>query len=250
MNLDDLIARCTEAPDERWDICAELYSALDSHTAEPVDLAPFASSFASFWRDVDEQVRPFQQDEGHSWRWAEDYQDPRNEALLLLDILGYVPGPEVIAELQRALTLSDQRLLMFAALSLLRQGTVLPQGTIAAIAACDETRNLFSQFLEQLGKGDLFPPEYAHPEPRARSEMVSWLTSPAESECAPDEIDLMDVFEGDLYVYRFRMSAAHIPGNKGWVAGIAGRITYSDFEPADSTTAEEHAWRMLLKASR
>ena len=60
MNLDDLISRCTNSPDERWDICAELYNALDAGSTEPIDLAPYSPSFALFWRDVDEQVRPFQ----------------------------------------------------------------------------------------------------------------------------------------------------------------------------------------------
>ena len=121
MDLDDLISRFTASPDERWDICAQLYNALDSGGTEPIDLAPFAPSFAAFWRDIDDQLRPFQRPEGHSWRWQEDYQDPRNEAVLLLDILGYVPGAEVVAELRNALTLHDQRLVMFAAMSLLRQ---------------------------------------------------------------------------------------------------------------------------------
>ena len=46
MDLDDLISRFTASPDERWDICAQLYNALDSGGTEPIDLAPFAPSFA------------------------------------------------------------------------------------------------------------------------------------------------------------------------------------------------------------
>ena len=121
MDLDDLISRCTASPDDRWDICAELYNALEAGGQESIDLAPYALAFASFWRDVDEHVRPFQEESGHSWRWQDDYQDPRNEAGLLLDILGYVPGDVVVAELHHALTLSDPHLVMFAAVALLRQ---------------------------------------------------------------------------------------------------------------------------------
>ena len=36
MNLDDLISRCTNSPDERWDICAELYNALNTGGTEPI----------------------------------------------------------------------------------------------------------------------------------------------------------------------------------------------------------------------
>lgn len=245
MNLDDLISRCTNSPDERWDICAELYNALDAGSTEPIDLAPYSPSFALFWRDVDQQVRPFQRQHGHSWRWHEDYQDPRNEAGLLLDILGYVPGPEVAAELRKALTLADQRLVMFAALSLLRQGHVLSPETLEGIAACDETRNSFQQALVELQYGYLFPPDYADPESVRRSTLVSWLTHPNEWECAPDEIALMGVVDEDLYVYQFRTHEGHWTSRDGWVAGIAGRATFSDYTAADSASAEEHARRML-----
>lgn len=245
MNLDDLIARCAAAPDERWDICAELYNALDSGGAEPIDLAPYAPSFASFWRDVDEQVRPFQREAGHSWRWQDEYQDPRNEAGLLLDILGYVPGEEVIAELQKALTLSDCRLVMFAALSLLRQRQLLAPETIERIAECDETRGLFKQLLEELEFGFLFPPNYKDPESAARSAMVTWLTHPNEWECAPDEMDLIGIVDNDIFVYEFSTNHGHWSAEQGRVAGISGRETFSDFQASDSATAEEHARRML-----
>ena len=245
MNLDDLISRCTNSPDERWDICAELYNALDTGSTEPIDLAPYSPSFALFWRDVDDQVRPFQRDSGHSWRWLEEYQDPRNEAGLLLDILGYVPGPEVAEELRKALTLTDQRLVMFAALSLLRQGHALSPETIEGIAACDETRNMFQQLLTELRYGYLFPPQYSTPEALARSMLVSWLTHPNEWECAPDEIKLMGVIDDDVFVYQFRTDEGHWSSRDGWVAGIGGRATFSDFQAADSSNPEEHARRML-----
>jgi len=242
MDLDDLISRFTASPDERWDICAQLYNALESGGAEPIDLTSFAPSFASFWRDINDQVRPFQRPRGHSWRWREEYQDPRNEAILLLDILGYVPGEEVVAELRKALTLEDQRLVMFAAMSLLRQDQALSPETISGIAACDETRNLFRGLLAEVGYGYLFPPDYADPECVARSAMVEWLTNPTEWECAPDEIELMSIIGNDVFVYRFR-----VEGSRPWAAGISGRVVFSDFQPAASATAEEHAVRMLLR---
>lgn len=246
MNLDDMISRCANSPDERWDICAELYNALDTGGAGPIDLAPYSPSFALFWRDVDEQVRPFQRTAGHSWRWQEEYQDPRNEAGLLLDILGYVPGPEVAGELRRALSLADQKLVMYAALSLLRQGHALSPETLEGIAACDETRNPFRESLNDLHYGFLFPPEHDGPEPANRSSLVSWLTHPNEWECAPDEIELMDVVDKDVYVYRFRADGR--TRRDGWMAGIAGRATFSDFRDAASADAAGHARRMLVQA--
>jgi hypothetical protein len=250
MNLDDLITRFSAAPDERWDICAELYHALDAGGAGPIDLAPYASSFASFWRDVEEQVHPFQRESGHSWRWQDEYQDPRNEAALLLDILGYVPGTEVTDELQAALSLSDCRLAMFAAVSLLRQGHVLPPDPVERIAACDETRSAFRELLDEVGYGFLFPSAYQSPESAARCAMVTWLTSPEGWECAPDTMNLIDIVEDDIFVFEFCTDEGHWSASEGMVAGIAGRETFSDFKPANSATPKEHAWRMLGRADR
>ena len=246
MDLDDLISRFTASPDERWDICAQLYNALDSGGTEPIDLAPFAPSFASFWRDIDDQLRPFQRRNGHSWRWQEDYQDPRNEAVLLLDILGYVPGPEVVAELKNALTLDDQRLVMFAAMSLLRQRQPLSPETVSSIAACDETRNMFRSLLAEVDYAYLFPPEYADSESLARSSMVEWLTNPTEWECAPDDIEPVTRINPDQFLYRFRVLGSTC-GAGEWIVGLGGRLTYSDLQPFASASAEEHAVRMLSR---
>ena len=98
---------------------------------------------------------------------------------------GYVPGPEVAEELRNGLTLTDQRLAMFAALSLLRQGHAISPETIDGIAACDETRNMFQQLLGELKYGYLFPPQYATPEALARSTLVSWLTHPNSGNALP-----------------------------------------------------------------
>jgi RNase P/RNase MRP subunit p29 len=72
--------------------------------------------------------------------------------------------------------------------------------------------------------------------------MVEWLTNPTEWECAPDEIELMDIIGNNVFVYRFRIEAS-----RPWTVGISGRVVFSDFRPADSATAEEHAARMLLR---
>jgi len=250
MNLDDLISRCSLSPDERWDICAELYNVLEAGGSDPIDLAPYAGSFASFWRDVDEQVRPFQRRRGNSWRWHDEYQDPRNEAALLLDMLGYVPGKEVVAELTRALTLADPKLQMLAAISLLRQGQVISPGIIESIAECDETRRAFRDLLQEIGFGYLFPSEYLAQEPDARAAMVEWLVHPNQWECAPDEIELLGIVDRDVWVYGFRTDEGHWSSRNGRVAGISGRVVASDFKPVDSASPAEHAQRMLSISQR
>jgi hypothetical protein len=246
VNLDQLVQRCSVSPDERWDVCSELYSALLSSGAEAVDLAPYAASFASFWRDVDEHVRPFQRKSGNSWRWEEDYQDPRNEASLLLDILGYVPGDEIRSELHRALTLSDPSLVMVAALSLLRQSETVNPAALDFVAGSDETRNQWQRSLGEAGYGYLFSPEFADAESRARGCLVEWLIHPTEWECAPDDVERMAAV-GEIYVFQFRTRLGyHWSSAHGWVAGIGGAdFGFSDYRPSALANPEEHARRML-----
>jgi hypothetical protein len=165
---------------------------------------------------------------------------------LLLDILGYVPGPDVVAELNNALTLDDQRLGMFAAMSLLRQRQPLSPETVSSIAACDETRNVFRSLLAEVDYGYLFPPEYADSESLARSSMVEWLTNPTEWECAPDDIELVASIDNNQFLYRFRVLGSRC-GAGEWIVGLAGRLTYSDLQPFASASSEEHAVRMLRR---
>jgi hypothetical protein len=246
LNLSDSIHRGSASPDERWDVCSELYTALHSGELSYVDLVPYAESLAMFCRDVDEQVRPFQKPEGNSWRWAEDYQDPRNEASLLLDILAYAPGDAVWTELYRALTLSDPLLVMAAALALLRHRKPVDPEAIAFVAASDETRSRWEESLKRMDLGYLFPEEFADPESRARGRLVEWLIHPTEWECAPDDVELISEV-GDVYVYQFHTRPGyHWSSEEGWLAGIGTvEAGFSDFQPAVLFDADEHARRML-----
>jgi hypothetical protein len=246
VNLDDLIHRAIASPDERWDVCSELYSALLSGAVKPAALAPYADSFAQFWRDIDELVRPFQKASGNSWRWEEDYQDPRNEATLVLEILAHVSGESVVSELRKAITLSDALLVMMAALALLRQGQAVDPDALDFVAACDETRLRWEHSLAELDLSYLFPAEYTDAESRSRGRLVEWLVHPTEWECAPDDVELLDIVDG-FHVFQFHTwPGGHPSSEHGWVAGIASEdAAFSDYEPAVLTSADEHARRMI-----
>ena len=245
MNLHELMLRCSASPDQRWDICSEIYNALLSGNVQPADLAPYSGTFASFWRDIDEQVRPFQKSFGNSWRSEEDYQDPRNEAVLLLEMFGYVPGEPVVQEMRNALSLSDPLLVMTSALSLLRQRETVAPEALECVAASDETRSRWERSLAELGFAYLFPLEFSDAESRARGRLVEWLIHPTEWECPPDEIELMDRVD-ELYVFQFRTRPGyHWSSNYGWVAGIAADdLAFSDYQPSAMADPQEHARRM------
>ena len=92
---------------------------------------------------------------------------------------------------------------------------------------------MFQQALGRVAIWVSVSAEYADPEPVGRSTLVSWLTHPNEWECAPDEIELMGVVDEDVYVYQFRTNEGHWTSRDGWVAGIAGRATFSDYTAAN-----------------
>jgi hypothetical protein len=209
-------------------------------------LEPYAETFASFWRDVDEQLRPFQNRSGNSWRWAEEYQDPRNEAILLLDILAYVSGEAVSVELRKATTLRDPLLVMAASITLLRRAEAVDPDSLYFVASCDETRNRWKLALQELDLLYLFPSEFGDEESQARGRLVEWLIHPTEWECAPDDIELLDIV-GDVYLFQFRTRLGyHWSSDQGWVAGIANsQYAFSDFQPAALVATEEHVRRML-----
>jgi hypothetical protein len=193
--------------------------------------------------------------------WEEDYQTAREEAALLLDLLGFVDTPSSRNELAAALEHQDPRLASFAALSLLRLGEPVDQACAHRIAASHEMRRWLYSGLEELGRLDLFPQEYLNQEALAYSDMVNWLCFPTELAREPDEIELMKTFveQGEPsqgvvehYLFRFRTHPPHWSAKEGWLAGIAGPFypaegpspsangTFSAFQQWDSKTPEEH----------
>ena len=132
---------------------------------------------------------------------------------------------------------------------------------IARFAAQPRTRNVLLETLQEAGRADLFPGEYATPERMAESDLVFWLCHPNELQAAPDEIEYMGKHSralepsrrtGDYYLFRFRVKAPHWAADEGWMAGVAGphvtgekpapaaRGTFSDLAPYDSRTPEAH----------
>lgn len=245
-------------------------NAADKGFVTETDLAPFAAASVEMYRPIRERMRHQEQPEGDDWIWTEKYQEDRADATLLLDLMGHLPLDTVRVELTEALTSRDPALQHYGAKGLLAQRQDVPREAIEQIASNAEYHNSFFAFLEKIGRTELMPAKYLEQEYFAKSDMVNWLTHPAELGRPPHEIELMTTFDSEngaerYYLFRFRSHEPHPAAVDGWMAGLSGpfRIgttwkkrtaseTFSNFTKWDEKTPEEHfdAITGLLKKSR
>lgn len=194
--------------------------------------------------------------------WEDDeYQIARYKSGIIADLLGYINAENTITELQNYLKLNDNKLVMFATVSLLRLDFNPGGQLFERLAADTECRKWFYNQLEEIHKEGLFPQEYKTQTAFAESDMVNWLLYPTELGRMPDSIELMQVVEVDtnsvdgvvdFYLYRFKSDHESFK-DYGWMAGISGYFpkkeqpltqgygyTFSSFEKWESKSAEEH----------
>lgn len=203
-------------------------------------LAKHAGVVVDAYRSLREKPGAGRQTPAPPSAWDDDTAASREDAGLLLDLMGYFPLAEVEASLRQATTSRDPKLALFATMSLLRLGRAVASEVLDRVAAAAETRSMLFDGLHRLGKEALFPREWATQEALATSEMVNWLAYPTELECPPDEIELMKVVREDSsrgtmewYVFRYRTHPPHWASSRGWMAGVAGPFRTAD---APSTT--------------
>jgi hypothetical protein len=189
-----------------------------------------------------------------SWVNDLEYAEMRDEAGVLLDLLGFVRSEDAERAIRQGATLTDAQLKYFAVRSLYRLGKPVDSEALSAVAANDEHRGKLFAVLATHGESYRMPAAARTQEALARSEMVRWLVYPTELGCAPREIELMKrIRDGgnDWFVYRFR---SH---KDNWEAGVAGPFavaeeptadanggTFSDFQAAESATPEAHLERI------
>jgi hypothetical protein len=89
--------------------------------------------------------------------WADAYQESRDDAALVLDLLGHFPADRVQMPLTEALEYKDPRLKYFALASLLRLGKPVDKKHVEDVARHAEMRNWLHDALKQLGQSALFP---------------------------------------------------------------------------------------------
>lgn len=240
--------------------CAQEFAihAADKGIVTEADLAPFAAASVEMYRPMRERLRNQEQPEGDDWIWTESYQDDRSHAMVLLELMRHLSLDMVKAELTEALTSRDPGLQHFGALGLLAHRQEVPNEAIEQIASNAEYHNMFYAYLEKIGRAELMPSKYLEQEYFAKSDMVNWLTHPAELGRPPHEIELMTTFDSEngaerYYLFRFRSHEPHPAAVDGWMAGLSGpfRIgttwkkrtaseTFSNFTKWDEKTPEEH----------
>ena len=256
-SLLDLLSR----PNLRWPVLHLTLSYLQAGQLRGQELQEkVCTSVARIHRDLRPSLLAYQRPTGTSWVWADEYQDSRSLAALVLDVLGHVSPACAEPELRLALGYSDPRLIQFAVVGLLRSGKEAPTDLVLRVAESPECRNWFFRGLKEINRSALFPTALMTQRAFAESDMVNWLTFPTELGRAPDEIELMAVIPsdtpsgpGEYYVFRFRTYPPHWAAKDGWMAGIAGPFlskdapsteaqgdTFSTFAAWDSKTPEEH----------
>ena len=221
------------------------------------EIEPYVPVLLAYWIAVFTRVAPLQK-EGPDTEWLleDEYQEPRAEAEVLLDLFGFLPPEPVVNILEQALRFSDARLKCFAVTSLLRLRQLVDPDEIERVAASGEMRMIFMRQLRQLDMKWLMPEPWCNPEMLASSDLVRWAAHPNELGVPPEEIELMKTFrvasdEGPsehVYLFRFREYARPWAPGEGWMAGIAGPIRdgealdspWSSFTRWDSMSPDQH----------
>src|SRR5271157_2512989 len=171
---------------------------------DPSDLAACAGTVLDTWRRAIERVKPFQREVVQlEWLLDFDYEGLSAEAGELLQMLGYLQGPEVIRALREALELTDPHLKCYAVVSLLRRSEPISPKEIETVAASHLVRITLWENLQALGTEALMPPRWALPSALAASALSRWLSHSNEMGAPPEDIELMDTIrvkkEGDVF---------------------------------------------------
>jgi hypothetical protein len=244
----------------QWPILSLALKYLQDSMLNPNLISQYSDTILMNYQSIKQKLIGFEKPKGLNWIWEDGYLEYREDAGLLLDILGYFISPEISKELQSSIKLPDPKLKMFALLSCLRQNLSYDNSEIVKIAEAPEVRNALYDHLKISGKLELFPKQFANQKYFAESDMVNWLVYPTELGRSPDEIVLAKKVSieysdaiVDYYVFKFRTLPPHWAADNGWTAGVAGGYirseepttqsqgsTFSSFEAFDSKTPEKH----------
>jgi hypothetical protein len=228
----------------------------------PARLSSHAGVLVDAYRPLRPTILAAQTKPANDCMCEQGYADAREDAGLLLDVMGYFSSPDIEAILNEASRLRDPKLAYFGAVSLLRLGRDVDVRVLEHVAESAEMRGSLFDELKRRGRMQLFPARWATQKALAESEMVKWLVYPTELGSEPDDLELMNVVSEDFgppdgvmewYLFRFRTHPPHWAAKDGWMAGVAGPFkraeapstraygdTFSEFQSWNSKTPERH----------
>jgi len=251
-----------------YDLAGEVFSGclelLEAKKLSPEELAPHLPKIMDIWRSTYAKVRGRQQKARSSRRTtAPSYHHARELSRTLLELFGHFPSNIVLEALHDGVSLSDQRIKLAAAMSLLRLHQPVDARELENIAVGNEGRIRPWRGLKKLGLESSMPKQWAGTAELAASSLADWASSPLEMGVIPEEIELMDVFptegeEGilDVYLFRFRQCKGDSSRPSArWVAGIAGPFhrgeelssPWSAFQAWDAMPPKAHFKKLYLR---
>lgn len=204
-------------------------------------------------REVFAIVEQMQRGSGSRWRYEEEYQEASIPLGAYLDLLGLMPASS-LQLLHDATALSDPRLLLVAAVALVKRGLEPSRALLERIGASHAERLELYRILKNLGRPELFPQTFLSFESFAASHMGSWLAYPTELGYEPEVLELAATVRGTTEegekqwcLWRFA------DGDGKTYAGVSGPYesdpsietmtssdTFSNFTPWDEATPEQH----------
>lgn len=203
---------------------------------------------------------------GNAPRGDGSFTDParvdRRRLMAMLPLFAMLPGPHSSALLRRALSCADPRAGAGAAVALISRGERVGADRLEVLCKDPQARAVLFDGLVDTGRECLLPGHALRREAVAESQLVTWLASPTQLRCAPDEVEHRGVVpahpgwaRGPVHVLAFRMNAPHWAGERGWMIGVvgpfdpdavltprraAGFAVGSLYEPESAMTAPEH----------
>jgi hypothetical protein len=218
-----------------WGVLSLILGARRDGTLNADDLVPLVAQARELRRKLRRRQRP----EPGPWSWKDDYVSDSGDAEILVDLLGRCGGPAAVKELRASLkAYTDPLLHAWTVASLVRLDEEVDPREVGRAAERPESRSAIVRALQEKGRLTELPEHLRSPDALAEAEMVDWLTHPNELAHPPEAIELEGVFtagdHGEVHLFRFRDEGE-------WHAGIAGGpLTFSDFEPWDSRSPQEH----------
>jgi hypothetical protein len=217
----------------------------------PAVLAEHSPALLASYRAAREMLLPRQRSQGVAWMFAESYAEARDDAGLLLDLMGCMPYELVETDLIDALDYQDPALLYYTVNSLLTHRVPLRGRVLEKIAASDETRIWLYETLRGAEQPGLFPERWRTQEAFARAALAAFVRR--ERGEIPDEIELVEVIpdgDGDHYLLRFRFLPPHELAERGWMGGVAGPFLRADAPTTDDQLGTWTEFRELATITR